>query len=181
MSEEEFKKYVEEMCKNIASLLENHKEELDFIFELMKIFNQVCEEKNKLEQQVEKQQKAIEKSIKYIEKFPEIRHFIENPKEYELLYYREDHIHNEYALDIEEAKRIIKYMDMYFKTKDLYEMCLKNIVITTKRKNDLEQTLDEIEKICKSILIEDSICGIEKIHDIEVIIQKAKGDGKDEN
>lgn len=115
------------------------------------------------------------------EKFPEICHFIENPKKYELLYYREDHIHNEYALDIEEAKRIIKYMDMYFKTRDLNDMCLENIVVTTKRKNDLEQTLDEIEKICKSILIEDSICGIEKIHDIEVIIQKAKGDSENEN
>lgn len=119
--------------------------------------------------------------MKIDNKFPEICHFIENPKKYELLYYREDHIHNEYALDVEEAKRIIKYMDMYFKTKDLYEMCLKNIVVTTKRKNDLEQALDEIEKICNSIPQEDSICNIGKIHDIEVIIQKAKGDIKNEN
>lgn len=45
----------------------------------------------------------------------------------------------------------------------------------------LEQALDEIEKICNSVPTENSICGIEKIHDIEVIIQKAKGDVKNEN
>ena len=43
---------------------------------------------------------------------------------------------------------------------------------------NLEQALDDIEKICNSIPREDSICDIGKIHDIEVIIQKAKGDGK---
>lgn len=121
------------------------------------------------------------------EKFPEICHFIENPKEYELLYYREDYIHNEYALDIEEAKRIIKYMDMYFKTKDLYEMCLKNIVVTTKRKNDLEQALDEIEKIIlKSTTDEETGKDLgysDKIpyDDLLEIIQEAKGDVKNEN
>lgn len=45
----------------------------------------------------------------------------------------------------------------------------------------LEQALDDIKKICNSIPIENSICDIGKIHDIEVIIQKAKGDVKDEN
>lgn len=44
----------------------------------------------------------------------------------------------------------------------------------------LEQSLDEIEKICNSIPKEHSICDIGKIHDIEVIIQKAKGDVKNE-
>ena len=66
MSEKEFKKYVEEMCKNIASLLENHEEELDFIIELIKIFNQVCEEKNKLEQRVEKHKEVINKINKLL-------------------------------------------------------------------------------------------------------------------
>ena len=42
----------------------------------------------------------------------------------------------------------------------------------------LEQALDEIANICNNIPKEDSICDIGKIHDIEVIIQKAKGDGK---
>ena len=41
---------------------------------------------------------------------------------------------------------------------------------------NFEQALDEIEKICNSIPIENTICDIGKIHDIEVIIQKAKGD-----
>lgn len=45
----------------------------------------------------------------------------------------------------------------------------------------LEQALDDIKKICNSIPIENSICDIGKIHDIEVIIQKAKGDVKNEN
>ena len=118
------------------------------------------------------------------EKFPEICHFIENPKEYELLYYREDHIHNEYALDIEEAKRIIKYID---KTKALNDMCLKNIVITTKRKNDLEQALDEIEKIILKATIDEETgkdLGYSDnipYYNLLKIIQKTKGDSKNEN
>ena len=50
-----------------------------------------------------------------------------------------------------------------------------------KQNQKLEQALDEIEKICDSIPREDSICGIEEIHDIEVIIQKTKGDVNNEN
>ena len=46
---------------------------------------------------------------------------------------------------------------------------------------NLEQALDDIEKICNSIPIENSICDIGKIHDIEVIIQKAKGDEISDN
>lgn len=124
--------------------------------------------------------------MKIDNKFPEICHFIENPKKYELLYYREDHIHNEYALDVEEAKRIIKYIDGYFKTKDLNDMCLKNIVVTTKRKNDLEQTLDEIEEYLKKHSTdENGDIGINlfanEVFEILEIIKKAKGAGKDEN
>lgn len=48
-------------------------------------------------------------------------------------------------------------------------------------RNNLEQALDNIKKICNSIPEEHSICDIGKIHDIEVIIQKAKGDVKNEN
>lgn len=44
-------------------------------------------------------------------KFPEINHFIENPKDYELLYYQGDKIHNEYPLEVEEAKAIFNYID----------------------------------------------------------------------
>lgn len=57
--------------------------------------------------------------------------------------------------------------------KDIEELLDENL--------ELQQALDEIEKICNSIPREDSICGIEKIHDIEIILQKAKGDVKNEN
>ena len=57
--------------------------------------------------------------------------------------------------------------------KDIEELLEENL--------ELEQALDDIEKICNSISREDSICDIGKIHDIEVIIQKAKGDFKNGN
>lgn len=44
-------------------------------------------------------------------KFPEINHFIEKPKDYELLYYQGDKTHNEYPLKVEEAKAIFNYID----------------------------------------------------------------------
>lgn len=44
-------------------------------------------------------------------KFPEINHFIEKPKDYELLYFQDDKIHNEYPLEVEEAKAIFNYID----------------------------------------------------------------------
>ena len=92
MNLEEYKKYVNEVSNNIESLLKDNEEELSFYQLLVKTFNQVCEERN-----------------------------------------------------------------------------------------NLEQALDDIEKICNSIPIENSICDIGKIHDIEVIIKKAKGDVKNEN
>ena len=58
--------------------------------------------------------------------------------------------------------------------RELYD----NYLDLLKQNQNLEQALDDIEKICNSIPIENSICDIGKIHDIEVIIQKAKGDVK---
>ena len=92
MNKEEFKKYVNEVNKNIENLLKDNEEELSFYQLLVKTFNQVCE-----------------------------------------------------------------------------------------KRNILEQALNDIEKICNSIPIDNSICDIGKIHDIEVIIQKAKEDVKNEN
>ena len=43
--------------------------------------------------------------------FPEISCFIKEPKQYELLYYKDDIIHNEYALDVEEAERIMNCLN----------------------------------------------------------------------
>lgn len=54
--------------------------------------------------------------------------------------------------------------------KDIEELLEENL--------ELEQALDDIEKICNSISREDSICDIGKIHDIEVIIKKASNNCK---
>ena len=50
MNKEEFKKYVNEVNKNIENLLKDNEEELSFYQLLVKTFNQVCEERNNLEQ-----------------------------------------------------------------------------------------------------------------------------------
>lgn len=49
--------------------------------------------------------------MKISDKFPEIKLFIENPTSYEILYYQDDRIHNEYPLEVSEAKRIFDYID----------------------------------------------------------------------
>lgn len=61
-----------------------------------------------------------------------------------------------------------------------YQLLINTFNRVCEEQNNLEQALDETEKICNSISREDSICDIGKIHDIEVIIQKAKGDVKNE-
>lgn len=61
-----------------------------------------------------------------------------------------------------------------------YQLLINTFNRVCEERNNLEQALDETEKICNSISREDSICDIGKIHDIEVIIQKAKGDVKNE-
>lgn len=62
----------------------------------------------------------------------------------------------------------------YLTLQKLYDKCLSDNVKTTKRKNDFEQALNEIKKICDSVPRNHSICDISKIHDIEVIIQKIR-------
>ena len=84
-------------------------------------------------------------------------------------------------------ERLKDYLDGYssqynFKDENGIEHDLNSdIEEMLKQNQNLEQALDDIEKICNSIPIENSICDIGKIHDIEVIIQKAKGDVKNEN
>lgn len=56
-----------------------------------------------------------------------------------------------------------------------YQLLVKTFNQVCEKRNNLEQALNDIEKICNSIPIDNSICDIGKIHDIEVIIQKAKG------
>ena len=55
-----------------------------------------------------------------------------------------------------------------------YQLVVKTFNQVCEERNSLEQALDDIEKICNSIPIENSICDIGKIHDIEVIIKKQK-------
>ena len=62
-----------------------------------------------------------------------------------------------------------------------YQLLVNTFNQVCEERNNLEQALDDIENICNSIPIDNSICDIGKIHDIEVIIQKAKGDVKNEN
>lgn len=84
-------------------------------------------------------------------------------------------------------ERLKDYLDGYssqynFKDENNIEHDLNSdIEEMLKQNQNLEQSLNDIEKICNGIPIENSICDIGKIHDIEVIIQKAKGDVKNEN
>ena len=50
MNLKKYKKYVNEVNNNIVSLLKDNEEELSFYKLLVKTFNQVCEERNNLEQ-----------------------------------------------------------------------------------------------------------------------------------
>ena len=82
-------------------------------------------------------------------------------------YIDKDEIYQDYKQD--------KLMNLSDFDKFCIQHC-KDIEELLKENLELEKALDEIENICNSIPKEDSICDIEKIHDIEVIIQKAKGD-----
>ena len=68
--------------------------------------------------------------------------------------------------------------ELYDKCENMEEFYDKYYVPSLKRALSLEQALDEIKKICDSIPKEHSICDIGKIHDIEEIIKKVKGDDK---
>lgn len=61
-------------------------------------------------------------------KFPEINHFIEKPKDYELLYYQGDKIHNEYPLEVEEAKAIFNYIDFLENKQKEFVKYLENML-----------------------------------------------------
>ena len=59
MNLKEYKKYVNETNNNIKNLLKDNKEELSFYQLLVKNFNQVCEERNNLEQALDESEKLI--------------------------------------------------------------------------------------------------------------------------
>ena len=59
MNLEEYKKYVNETNNNIKNLLKDNEEELSFYQLLVNTFNQVCEERNNLEQALDENKKLI--------------------------------------------------------------------------------------------------------------------------
>ena len=59
MNLKEYKKYVNEINNNIESLLKDNEEELSFYQLVVKTFNQVCEERNSLEQALDESEKLI--------------------------------------------------------------------------------------------------------------------------
>ena len=62
MNLKEYKKYVNEVNNKIESLLKDNEEELSFYQLLVKTFNQVCEERNNLEQALDEIEKIILKA-----------------------------------------------------------------------------------------------------------------------
>ena len=60
MNLEEYKKHVIEINNNIENLLKDNKEELSFYRLVVNTFNQVCEERNNLEQALDEIEKYIE-------------------------------------------------------------------------------------------------------------------------
>ena len=94
-----------------------------------------------------------------------------NCKERLKVYIERDEIYQDYKQNkLINSSDFDKFCIQHYK--DIEELLEENL--------ELEQALDDIEKICNSISREDSICDIGKIHDIEVIIKEAKGDVKNE-
>ena len=107
-------------------------------------------------------------------KFPEIKFFIENPTSYEVLYHQDDRVHNEYPLEVEEAKAIFNYID-YLESK-----CKKQI---DKLKNQQKEFIKYLQEELNVQIQEESIgCEItNKRYILEEILQKYKeiiGDDK---
>ena len=59
MNLKKYKKYVNETNNNIKNLLKDNEEELNFYQLLVNTFNQVCEERNNLEQALDENKKLI--------------------------------------------------------------------------------------------------------------------------
>lgn len=64
MNLEEYKKHVNKVNNNIENLLKYNEEELSFYHLLINTFNQVCEERNNLEQALDEIEKYMNNYIK---------------------------------------------------------------------------------------------------------------------
>ena len=62
MNKKEYKKYVDEMCKNIEEKLGEESEELDFFLMLVNTFNEICNENRELENTLDEIEKIILKA-----------------------------------------------------------------------------------------------------------------------
>lgn len=81
-----------------------------------------------------------------------------------------------------DINKIVQKNELYDKCENMEELYDKYYVplleFHYKKISVLEQALDEIENMCGSIPKDHNICDIGKIHDIEIILQKVKGDVK---
>ena len=99
MNLKEYKKYVNEVNNNIESLLKDNEEELSFYQLLVKTFNQVCEERNKLGQVLDENKKLINTILNFSffkEECPLNFSFEDNSKEDEAqnIFYSDEYCEN---------------------------------------------------------------------------------------
>ena len=99
MNLKEYKKYVNEVNNNIESLLKDNEEELSFYQLLVKTFNQVCEERNNLEQALDESEKLINTILNFSffkEECPLNFGFEDNSKEDEAqnIFYNDEYCEN---------------------------------------------------------------------------------------
>ena len=99
MNLKEYKKYVNEVNKNIENLLKDNEEELSFYQLLVKTFNQVCEERNNLEQALDENKKLINTILNFSffkEECPLNFSFEDNSKEDEAqnIFYNDEYCEN---------------------------------------------------------------------------------------
>lgn len=127
--------------------------------------------------------------MKIDNKFAELCCFIENPKAYEVLYSKDGDIHNEYAVDLEEAKRIISTIaNLQQENRNLKERISylersnnrREIAILEQKEeiSDLEDKIDKaIEYIEDRLMINEETgeywlpytfdkCNLKELHDI---------------
>lgn len=84
MNLKEYKKYVNETNNSIENLLKDNEEELNFYQLLVNTFNQVCEERNNLEQALDESEKLINTILNFSffkEECPLNFNFEDNSKE----------------------------------------------------------------------------------------------------
>lgn len=121
MNYKEFRKYVDKNNKNIADKLKDNEEELAFYINLIKRFNDICDEKEKLKKQLEEINKMIEKCgfvnieqvmLNYCGLLSQQKEFIKYLEDDLLIKYRDmGYRHNIYREILDKYKEIISDKD----------------------------------------------------------------------